>query len=294
MRCLRNATIAAGCIVSVAGSAAAQEGPVLSRVVPAADSAAAQDILARTRQWHDAIMRADTAFLATILLPDFSLTVAPPVEHVYVPRSEWLVNTMDYRMHADRWEASDVRVIGDVAIVTSRFWQHATPGGRDRSGYFTLTDVWQRVRGEWLVANRWATWLDPRGLVAPGAAAAAEAEVRALDARWASAYAAHDTALALEIMADDFVMTTTSGGTKDRAAELRDVRGDGSTLHYFRSADVDVRTHGDAAVVSGRLEWSFDHDGRRTDVARRYTASYVRGGPLGWRMVALHVGRAPE
>jgi hypothetical protein len=96
-------------------------------------------------------------------------------------------------------------------------------------------------------------------------------------------------------MSDDFVMTSTNGGMKDRATELRDVRGDdSSTLHYFRSADVDVRMHEDAAVVTGRLEWSFTFNGNTNEVARRYTATYARGGPLGWRMVALHVGRVPE
>ena len=96
-------------------------------------------------------------------------------------------------------------------------------------------------------------------------------------------------------MSDDFVMTTTNGGLKDRAAEMNDIRGDtSSTLHYFRSRDVDVRVHGGAAVVTGLLEWSYTYEGRTNQVARRYTATYVRGGPFGWRMVALHVGRAPE
>ena len=125
--------------------------------------------------------------------------------------------------------------------------------------------------------------------------AADAAAVRALDARWANAYATHDTTFALQLMSDDFVMTSTNGGVKDRATELRDVAGDASsTVHYFRSAAVDVRTHGAAAVVTGRLEWSFTYNGQTNEVARRYTATYARGGPLGWRMVALHVGRAPE
>jgi ketosteroid isomerase-like protein len=127
----------------------------------------------------------------------------------------------------------------------------------------------------------------------PDQAADAQA-VRALDARWANAYATHDTALALQVMAEDFVMTTTAGGMKDRASELNDVRGDTDEPGDFRSMDVAVNIHGDAAVVTGRLEWSFVIEGRTVEVARRYTATWVRGGPLGWSMVALHVGRVPE
>ena len=275
--------------------AGGQEAPTLTRVVPASDSLIAREVLRRSREWHDAIMRTDTAALSRMLLPEYSLTVAPDLENAYVPRDAWLRNTMGYQMRADRWEASDVRVLGDVVVVTSRVWQRATPGGRDRSGHFVLTDVWRRVDGEWLVASRTSTWLDPRGLLTRDMDAVAGEEVRALDARWANAYATHDTAFALQLMSDDFVMTSTNGAMKDRATELRDVAGDASsTLHYFRSADVDVRTHGAAAVVTGRLEWSYTHDGQTSEVARRYTASYMRGGPHGWRMVALHVGRAPE
>ena len=277
--------------------ASAQEGPTLVRVVPASDSATANEILRRTRQWHDAIMRADTAWLAGFVLPEYALTIPPTLEDAYVPRAAWLANTPGYQLRADRWEASDVHIAGDVALVTSRFWQHATPRGRDRSGYFVLSDLWRRVDGSWRPSSRFSIWLDdPRGAMGGLVdAAASEAEIRALDARWANTYATHDTTLALQIMSDDFVMTTTNGGTKDRATELRDVAGDpSSTLHYFRSADVDVNLHGVAAVVTGRLEWSFTYNGNTTEVARRYTATWVRGGPLGWRMVALHVGRAPE
>jgi ketosteroid isomerase-like protein len=288
------------CICGLAfleAEASAQAGPVLTRVVPAADSATAHEILRRTRAWHDAIIRADTAYLNRLILPEYSLTIPPALETAYVTRDQWLANTPAYQLRADRWESSDVRVMGDAAVVTSRFWQHATPRGRDRSGYFLLTDLWRRVGGEWRPASRFSTWLDdPRGPMGSAAdVGEAAGQVRALDARWAQAYAEHDTAFALQLMSEDFVMTSTNGGLKDRALELRDVRGDDSSvLHYFRSRDVDVRVHGDVAVVTGRLEWSFTYNGGTSDVARRYTATYVRGGPLGWRLVALHVGRVPE
>jgi ketosteroid isomerase-like protein len=286
--------LAAACSGALATSVTAQQTP-FTRVVPAADTAVARELLGRMHVWHDAIIRADTAALRDMLLPEYSLTVAPAIETEHVPKERWLANTMRYGLQEYRYEAVDVRVLGDVAVVTSRYWQRAGMPGRERSGYAVLTDVWQRQGGEWLVASRWSTRLDPRWQMTPEIAASAEVEVRALDARWAQSYADHDTTTARRIMADDFVMTSTNGGMKDRAAELRDVAGDpGSALHYFRTADVDVNVHGGTAIVTGRLEWSFDHEGRTTEVARRYTATWVRGGDLGWHMVALHVGRAPE
>ena len=141
-------------------SLAAQGNPVLARPMPPGDSAAAVEVLRRTRAWHNSIMRVDTAALRRILLPEFSLTLPPELERAHVTLEAYLRNTGGYQLKEDRWEASDVRILGEVAVVTSRYWQRATPGGRDRSGTFLLTDVWRRVGGEWRVATRWSTWLD--------------------------------------------------------------------------------------------------------------------------------------
>ena len=167
MQCRYLVSLIAAITSFVPAGARAQGAPVLIRVVPAADTATAGDVLRRTRAWHDAIMRADTAALRRILLPEFSLTVPPDLERGHVPLEQYLRSTVQYQLHADRWEASDVRVLGNVAVVTSRFWQRATPRGVDRSGYFVLTDVWRRESGEWRVATRWSTWLDMPGGISP-------------------------------------------------------------------------------------------------------------------------------
>lgn len=118
--------------------------------------------------------------------------------------------------------------------------------------------------------------------------------VRALDSGWARSYAVHDTAYALQLFSDDIVVTATNGSTKTRAGELADIRPQtGLAMKYFRTRDAQVRVYSDAAVVTGLAEWSFTMNDRASEVSRRYTATYVRGGPLGWKMVALHIGRAP-
>jgi ketosteroid isomerase-like protein len=120
-------------------------------------------------------------------------------------------------------------------------------------------------------------------------------KIRALDAGWARSYQVHDTAYALQLMAGDFFMTATDGSTKDRQRELADIRANPDLkMDYFRTRDVAVRMLDGGAVVTGRAEWSFTFKGRASQVARRYTAVYARGGPLGYRLVTLHIGRAPE
>jgi ketosteroid isomerase-like protein len=133
-------------------------------------------------------------------------------------------------------------------------------------------------------------------VLAPVCAAAQPAppSVRQLDSAWARAYATHDTSLAQRLFADDLVVTSANGTLKDRAGELADVRPQpGLQMAHFRTIDVAVRAYDRAAVVTGVAEWRFTMNGNANDARRRYTAVYIAGGPLGWRMVALHMGRAP-
>lgn len=118
--------------------------------------------------------------------------------------------------------------------------------------------------------------------------------LRMLDSAWARSYATHDTALAVALLADDLVMTGSNGTRKTKTDELRDVRPyAGLQMHYFRTTDVNITIHGDAAIVVGVAEWEFTMESRVSAYRRSYTAVYVRGGPLHWRMVGLHMGNAP-
>jgi ketosteroid isomerase-like protein len=133
------------------------------------------------------------------------------------------------------------------------------------------------------------------GIAVGQTTATAETEVRALDAGWARSYQVHDTAYAISLFADDIVITATNGNLKNKNGELADIRPNPNLkMDFFRTKDVNVRVMQGAAVVTGQAEWSFTFNGRPSQVARRYTAVYERGGPLGWRIVALHIGRAPE
>jgi ketosteroid isomerase-like protein len=128
------------------------------------------------------------------------------------------------------------------------------------------------------------------------AAQSAADRIRQLDSAWARTYAAHDTVLARSLLAEDIVITSTNGTLKTREQEIADVRpAAGLTMDYFRTKDAQVRVFGDqSAVVTGLAEWSFQMNGRANAVRRRYTSVFVKGGPLGWKMVALHIGRAPD
>ena len=133
------------------------------------------------------------------------------------------------------------------------------------------------------------------GLPLAAAAQAPVSLVRSLDSAWARSYATHDTALAMQLFADDLVMTGGNGALKTKAQELGDIRPtQGLRMHFFRTGDVQVRCYTDSCVVTGLAEWEFTYNERVSSTRRRYTAVYVRGGPLGYQVVALHIGPAPS
>lgn len=115
-----------------------------------------------------------------------------------------------------------------------------------------------------------------------------------LDSAWARSYATSDTALASRLFDDSLIVTSGTGRLKNKKGEMADVgpAQPGFQIHYFRTSDVRVRSVG--GVVTGLAEWSWTFNGRTATTRRRYTAVYARGGPLGWSMVALHIGPAPE
>jgi ketosteroid isomerase-like protein len=132
-------------------------------------------------------------------------------------------------------------------------------------------------------------------IAAPLQAQSAEDAVRKLDTEWARSYAQHDTATAIALFDDRLIVTSGTGSLKDKNGELADIRPTaGLQMHYFRTSNVEVRLIGSAAAVAGLAEWSFTFNGRTNTIRRRYTATYVQGGPLGWRMIALHIGPAPN
>jgi ketosteroid isomerase-like protein len=107
-------------------------------------------------------------------------------------------------------------------------------------------------------------------------------------------YATHDTVLARSLYAEDLAFTSANGNQKNREQELADVRPQpGLMMDYFRTTPTQVRVHEGAAVVTGTAEWRFTWNGQTREVKRAYTIMYSKGGPPGWRILAVHMGATP-
>jgi ketosteroid isomerase-like protein len=126
---------------------------------------------------------------------------------------------------------------------------------------------------------------------APASPAADEAKVRELDSLWARVYAKHDTAAALQLFSPQLVFISANGRQKTVAEEMADIRpAPGLVMDYFRTAPAEVRAFEQVAVVRGVAEWKFAmNGGTPREIRRPYMAVYSRGGPLGWRIVAIQM-----
>ena len=122
-----------------------------------------------------------------------------------------------------------------------------------------------------------------------------EAAVRKLDSLWARMYATHDTVAADKLYDDGLVFRSANGNTKTKAQELADVRpAAGLVMEYFRTTPDSIVIRNDSGFVSGTASWRFTMNGQPRDVRRTYSATYARGGPLGWRIVTVRMGNAPQ
>jgi ketosteroid isomerase-like protein len=113
-----------------------------------------------------------------------------------------------------------------------------------------------------------------------------QATLRDLENRWAAATAAHDVATVQELLAGDYVGVTAAGNIVNKAGLLAALRRDKNTYESVANSRVDVRVHGDAAVVVGTTsQRGKDAAGKPFSYTFRWTDTWVlRNGR--WQCVA--------
>ena len=106
----------------------------------------------------------------------------------------------------------------------------------------------------------------------------------ALDAQYQAAVKLNDAATMNKILADDFVLVTGSGKSYTKPELLEEAHS--GRIHYERQEDTDktVRTWGNTAVVTARLEEKGTDDGKPFAKTVWFSDTYVRN-PDGWRYV---------
>lgn len=117
---------------------------------------ARESVLAAEDQWLRAVLQRDVAAAEKCLHSDYVLIVGIEGQPLRVyTRAQWLEMLPHYQISEHSITDRQVRLYGDVAVVTLLWTQTAqAPGNRDISGNFLLTDIWIFADGVWRVAER--------------------------------------------------------------------------------------------------------------------------------------------
>jgi len=112
-------------------------------------------------------------------------------------------------------------------------------------------------------------------------------ELRRLDREITVATWAGDAVWFEENLADEFVLITTAGTTRNKREVIRDLATPGLRIDPYEPMDVQVRIYGDAAVVTGRISQRFTLSGVAYTNNIRYTDIYVKRKGR-WILVSGH------
>jgi ketosteroid isomerase-like protein len=117
--------------------------------VPANDEAMLRRLSA---EWMQALERKDLPALEATLAPNYRLRFPgdTPAQATY--RALWLKNAIEMDWTRFKYENVEVRVHGDLAIVSSHLRFHVSPFPFELDS--GVVDVWERRNGRWQVVER--------------------------------------------------------------------------------------------------------------------------------------------
>jgi ketosteroid isomerase-like protein len=111
--------------------------------------------------------------------------------------------------------------------------------------------------------------------------------VKRLENKWQAAIRDHDVATVKELLADNFVGTSSTGRVGSKSTLLAEIRKDKSDYKSVEARSMSVRELGeDSAVVTGiTKESGTTKDGQSFKTARRFTDTWVKKNKQ-WRCLA--------
>ncbi len=132
------------CVVALVLAVAAwAQAPVQPK-----SGSAEQELIKLEKEWADALVKSDLAFLDTILADDYMSTdsegtVGNKAQEIATLKSG------DYVLVSTVLDNIKVHVYGDAAVYFGRSTDKAQFNGKDISGQYQWTDTWIRNGGRW-------------------------------------------------------------------------------------------------------------------------------------------------
>lgn len=109
-----------------------------------------QDLVAMEARWAKAMVDQDLAAIDKIVAPDWT---GQDSRGKLMTKSEMMTEYKTGKFEISAMANHDVhpRVMGDMAVVQGADTETSSDGGKDTSGVYTWTDVYQRRGGQWVV-----------------------------------------------------------------------------------------------------------------------------------------------
>jgi len=109
----------------------------------------------------------------------------------------------------------------------------------------------------------------------------------ALEAKWNDAYKRSDIGAMNSLITDDFIITVEDGATYSKAGYIAHLAATTEHVEVAEITDVQVRVHGDVAVVTGAYYERGTSKGKPYEYRDRFTDVWV-GVENTWRILASH------
>jgi ketosteroid isomerase-like protein len=131
------------------------------------------------------------------------------------------------------------------------------------------------------------------GTAAPRDEAALVAQLTAQADRWDQAIVRKDRAAIEANMAEDFRQIDGAARLETRRSFVDDLMDPALRIDPYRVEELEVRLHGDVALLSGRTRMTGSYQGKPFQSHYRYIDVYVRRGGE-WKIVSVQITPVPE
>jgi hypothetical protein len=130
-------------------------------------------------------------------------------------------------------------------------------------------------------------------LIALTAVAEDAEELRRLDKELTVATWTGDAVWFEQNLSDDYLLITPGGAIRSKRDVVSELATPGLKMEPFESTEVQVRVHGEAAIVTGRMRQQYLLGRTRSTSDLRYTDVYVKKKGR-WLLVSGHASNVPK
>jgi uncharacterized protein (TIGR02246 family) len=194
----------------------------------------------------------------------------------------------DLKFESITTDEVQVRVYDNTAVETGLSTMVGQDKGRIVPRDTRFTRVWAKRKGRWrLVANHYSI----RTTQQSNQREADTRELERLEKIWNEAHEHGDADALQALWSDDLEVDVPRMPVMNKSDVLNFARSGHMKFLRYATSDIRIRTYGDTAIVSGRMQRTRQINGKVLSDDWRFTKVYVRQAQQ-WHVVAFHASEA--